>query len=92
MTDSIPLGEHGIRLYVGRVYNHDYLWFSSNEISKLSATQPVLHNYALSYALSQRSWGVCVGSVPRYLEDEEGEFGSMPVYATPAETLSLIHI
>lgn len=86
MTSSIPLHKQGVRLYNGRLYNHDYLWFSSNEISKVSITQPVLHNYALSYALSQRSYRAYIGSAPRYAEDPDGEFGSMPLYATPAQT------
>jgi CRISPR-associated protein Csc1 len=84
VNDVIRLQEHGVRVFAGRLYNHDYLWFSSNEISKVSTTQPFLHNYALCYALSQRSFRLFVGSTPRYVEDAEGEFGSMPLYATPA--------
>lgn len=86
MGKVIRLHERGVRVLVGRLYNHDYLWFSSNEISKISATQPVIHNYALCYALSHRSYGVYVGSTPKYVEDPDGEFGAMPLYATPAHT------
>jgi len=86
MERIIRLHECGVRVLAGRLYNHDYLWFSSNEISKLSATQPVIHNYALCYALSHRSYGVCIGSIPKYIEDPDGEFGAMPLYATPAYT------
>jgi CRISPR-associated protein Csc1 len=90
MSKAIPLNQHGIRLFACRLYNHDYLWFSSTEISKLSATLPVLHNYALSYALANYSYGVYVGSVPRYFEDLE----QIPLYATPAraETFSKTRI
>src|SRR5437016_10065507 len=84
MAQTIRLYEHGVSLFAGRLYNHDYLWFSSNEISKVSATQPFLHNYALCYALSQRSYRICIGSTPKYIDDMEGEFGAMPLYATPA--------
>ena len=84
MANAIRLYEHGVRVFVGRLYNHDYLWFSSNEISKVSTTQPILHNYALCYAISQRSYGVYLGSTPKYVEDPDGEFNSMPLYATPA--------
>ena len=84
MTTAIRLIDHGIRLFTGRLYNHDYLWFSSHEISKVSTTLPFVHNYALCYALSQRSYGVFMGSTPKYVEDPDGEFGSMDVYATPA--------
>lgn len=71
-----------MRLFFGRLYNHDYLWFSSTEISKVSATLPVLHNYALCYALAHYDRGVAVGSTPTYAED----FAQMPLYATPAQT------
>lgn len=86
MERVIRLYERGVRVLVGRLYNHDYLWFSSNEISKISTTQPVIHNYALCYALSNRSFGVYIGSTPKYVEDPDGEFGAMPIYATPAYT------
>lgn len=84
MSQAIRLNERGVRVFAGRLYNHDYLWFSSNEISKVSTTLPILHNYALCYALSQRSYRTFVGSTPKYVEDAEGEFGAMPLYATPA--------
>jgi CRISPR-associated protein Csc1 len=80
MTESLDLTVRGIRLYAGRLYNHDYLWFSSFEISKTAATFPLIHNYALSYALSGYSYGVYVGNTPRYAEDLD----AMPAYATPA--------
>lgn len=89
MPRVIRLGERGVRVFVGRLYNHDYLWFSSNEISKVSTTQPLLHNYALCYALSQRSYRLYSGSIPKYVEDPEGEFGAMPLYATPAHADSV---
>ncbi len=80
MSGRLDLNVQGIRLYAGRLYNHDYLWFSSFEISKTAATFPLIHNYALSYALSGYSYGVYVGNTPRYAEDLD----AMPAYATPA--------
>jgi CRISPR-associated protein Csc1 len=80
MSDRLDLNAEGIRLYAGRFYNHDYLWFSSFEISKTAATLPLIHNYALSYALTGYSYGVYYGSTPRYDED----LRAMPAYATPA--------
>lgn len=80
MSERLDLNAQGIRLYAGWLYNHDYLWFSSFEISKTAATLPLIHNYALSYALSGYSYGVYVGSTPRYEED----LNAMAVYATPA--------
>lgn len=81
VSDRLDLNAQGLRLYAGRLYNHDYLWFSSLEISKTAATLPLIHNYALSYALSGYSYGVyAVGKPPRYTEDLD----AMSAYATPA--------
>lgn len=80
MSERLDLNANGIRLYAGWLYNHDYLWFSSFEISKTAATLPLIHNYALSYALSGYSYGISVGSTPRYTQD----LNAMPAYATPA--------
>jgi len=89
MAQTIRLNDLGVRLFAGRLYNHDYLWFSSNEISKVSTTVPILHNYALCYALAQRSHRIAVGSTPKYVVDAEGEFGAMPLYATPAQATNV---
>lgn len=80
MSERLDLNAQGIRLYAGRLYHHDFLWFSSFEISKTAATFPLIHNYALSYAVSGYSHGVYRGSTPRYAED----LNAMPAYATPA--------
>jgi CRISPR-associated protein Csc1 len=86
MNERLDLNAQGIRLYAGQLYNHDFLWFSSFEISKTAATSPLIHNYALSYAISGYSYGVYVGNTPRYEED----LASMPAYATPARPLGLV--
>jgi CRISPR-associated protein Csc1 len=80
MDGRLDLKAQGLRLYAGRFYNHDYLWFSSFEISKTAATLPLIHNYALSYAISGYSYGVYAGNTPRYVEDLD----AMLAYATPA--------
>ncbi len=80
MTGRHDLNAHGVSLYAVRLYNHDYLWFSSFEIAKTSATEPLIHNYALSYSLSARSHGVYSGHVPSYASD----LAEMMAYATPA--------
>ena len=80
MSSAISLKEKGIRVFACRFYNHDYLWFSSYEISKISSTIPVIHNYALTYSFGDYSYGVFKGSVPRYKED----LARIPLYATPA--------
>jgi hypothetical protein len=78
--EPIKLADHGVRVFAGRLYNHDYLWFSSTEISKVSTTLPVIHNYALTYALSAFSYAAYWGNKPNYAED----LAQMPLYTTPA--------
>ncbi|MHB1420046.1 MAG: type I-D CRISPR-associated protein Cas5/Csc1 [Bacillota bacterium] len=80
MVKVLNLEEGCYTLFEGRLYNHDYLWFSSTEIAKVSSTWPVIHNYALSYSLSQYSHGLYKGNRPCYDED----LAKMPLYATPA--------
>lgn len=84
MGQAIALNEYGIRLFACRLYNHDYLWFSSYEISKLSKMLPLLHNYALTYSLGDFSYGIFRGAGPHYEEDLE----HISLYATPAMALS----
>ncbi len=86
MSKRLDLNAQGLRLYAGRLYNHDFLWFSSFEISKTAATFPLIHNYALSYAVCGYSYGTYVGSTPRYAED----LAAMPAYATPARPAGTI--
>jgi len=80
MGERLDLNAHGWQLYAGHLYNHDFLWFSSFEISKTAATFPLIHNYALSYAICGYSYGTYVGSTPRYDQD----LAVMRAYATPA--------
>jgi CRISPR-associated protein Csc1 len=80
MASVIDLNSNGVRLFACRFYNHDYLWFSSFEISKQSVTIPILHNYALCYSLAERSYGISFNSTPQY----ESDLAQMPLYATPA--------
>jgi CRISPR type I-D-associated protein Csc1 len=79
MNERLDLNARGIRLYSARLYNHDYLWFSSFEISKTAGTTPAIHSYALSYAVSNYSHGVWNGGGPQY----EIDLAAMPAYATP---------
>jgi CRISPR-associated protein Csc1 len=80
MNRAISLRDHGIRVFACRLYNHDYLWFSSHEISKISTTLPVIHNYALTYSLGDFSYGISWKTSPSYEED----LAFISLYATPA--------
>jgi len=87
MPKPIQLQDYGIRLFACRLYNHDYLWFSSYEISKLSAAWPIIHNYALTYSLGDLSYGISTETMPRYEED----LAQIPLYATPAVATQWSH-
>lgn len=80
MGSTIALNDKGVRLFSCRLYNHDYLWFSSYEISKQSTTLPVIHNYALTYSLGDLSYGISKDTAPHYDRDLE----DATLYATPA--------
>ena len=83
MQPKIRLADHGIRLFYAVLEAHDFLWFSSYDVSTVSSTEAVVHNYALSYALSRFERGVVLAQKPSYEED----LAQMPFYATPADLL-----
>ena len=58
----------------------DFLWFSSYEWGNDNETAPMLHGYALSFAMSGLERVVAVGGVPRYAEDLD----QVDIYCTPA--------
>jgi CRISPR-associated protein Csc1 len=80
MASVLDLSAHRIRVFACQYYNHDYLWFSSFEISKQSTTLPILHNYALSYSLAEGGYGISFGPAPQY----DADLARMSLYATPA--------
>src|SRR5579859_1996656 len=86
MSDHFDLKAQGLRLFAGRLYNHDYLWFSSIEISKTASTVPLIHNYALTYAITGYSYSLYTRRAPQYAED----LARMPAYATPAQGRSQV--
>jgi CRISPR-associated protein Csc1 len=80
MPEVLDLGAAGIRVFAGQLFHHDYLWFSSFEIAKTTRTAPIVHNYALSYAISGYTYGLYRGSRPSY----DADLAAMGVYTTPA--------
>lgn len=81
MSLTIKLADHGIRLFYATLVTHDFLWFASYDVSTISSTEVVVHNYALSYALSRFERGIVFEQVPTYAED----LAQMPLYTTPAD-------
>jgi CRISPR-associated protein Csc1 len=73
------LNELSVRLFAGWGMPHDYLWFSSTESAQVSTTFAILHGYALTLSLSQRSWA-CAPPNPDY----ERDLAPCSYYAVPA--------
>jgi CRISPR-associated protein Csc1 len=84
MGHTIHLADHNVRLFYAVLEAHDFLWFASYDMSGLSSTEVVVHNYALSYALSRFERGVVFEQVPTY----EADLAQMPLYTTPADLLA----
>lgn len=95
--DAVKLSDHGIRLWHGRLENHDFLWFATTDVNATATTWPILHNYALTYAICQFTYAAFLGYAPRYDADlgrrvrqndwsEEQVDGveRMPAHAVPA--------
>ncbi|MFW6030352.1 MAG: type I-D CRISPR-associated protein Cas5/Csc1 [Halanaerobiales bacterium] len=80
---TINLSEHNIRLFRCELLLQDYLWFSSYDISSISSTEAVIHNYALSYAISRYDRGIMNNTGPSY----EKDLKRMDFYALPARPL-----
>jgi CRISPR-associated protein Csc1 len=73
-------------LYHVRLILHDYLWFSSFDSGATSTTVPILHNYALGYAINRYERGITFSSVPTYEQDLK-EFA---IYPTPGRANSAV--
>ncbi len=84
IPDKINLSDYNIQIFYGCLFLHDFLWFSSSEISRISTTIPVIHNYALTYAINQYSYAIYKGNTPRYFEDLK----KFPSYSTPARSFA----
>ena len=83
MSQTIHLTDHSVRLFHAVLETHDFLWFASYDVGGLSSTEVVIHNYALSYALSRFERGIVFEQVPTY----EADLARMPLYTTPADLL-----
>ena len=83
MSQTIKLADHNVWLFYAVLEAHDFLWFASYDVSAISSTEMVVHNYALSYALSRFERGIVFEQSPTYEQD----LAQMPLYATPAGML-----
>lgn len=93
---SVKLSDHGVRLWSGRLENHDFLWFATTDVNATATTWPILHNYALTYAICQFTYAAFSGHAPRYdadlarlvretdwSEEHPGGVERMPAHALP---------
>ncbi|MCK8825370.1 type I-D CRISPR-associated protein Cas5/Csc1 [Fuchsiella alkaliacetigena] len=80
---QINLNENNIRLFECEMTLHDYMWFSSYDASSMSSTEAVIHNFALSYAVSRYDRGIVSNRGPTYERDLE----QMDFYASPAKSI-----
>jgi CRISPR-associated protein Csc1 len=84
MNDVVILQDVGISLWRGRFENHDFLWFATSDLNATATTQPILHNYALTYAICQYSHAAFLG----YRPDYDADLDRMKAYALPTENRS----
>ena len=88
-------------IYRCQIELHDSLYFATREIGRLYETEPVIHNYALCYALGlvdseiysttvseEHSYRYfCVEQVPKY-EPHLTALNQQGIYVTPARSIS----
>src|SRR5690554_436990 len=79
----VNFDDYQISLFKCEMILHDYLWFASYDVSSLTTTEAVIHNYALSYAINRFDRGIMSNSGPIYEEDLE----HMNFYALPARAI-----
>ncbi|NEO27825.1 MAG: type I-D CRISPR-associated protein Cas5/Csc1, partial [Kamptonema sp. SIO4C4] len=87
-------------IYQCRIELHDSLYFATREIGRLYETEPILHNYALCYALGlvdshyyqtrvpspEKEYRYfCATQVPQY-EAHLTTLNEQNIYVTPART------
>jgi CRISPR type I-D-associated protein Csc1 len=66
MSEVYKLRDYGVQLWLGRLENHDFLWFATSDLNATATTWPILHNYALTYAIYQYSYAIYKGYRPKY--------------------------
>lgn len=79
--DLASLEDAGLSLWRGRFENHDFLWFATTDLNATASTWPILHNYALTYAICQFSHAAYRGFRPSY----DADLDTMTAYALPAQ-------
>jgi CRISPR-associated protein Csc1 len=90
-----------VSIYRCELELHDSLYYATREIGRLYETEPVIHNYALCYALGlvdsevysttvakEHSYRYfCPEQIPKY-EEHLTPFNQQKIYVTPARSLT----
>lgn len=77
----VGLEDYGVHVWHGHLENHDFLWFATSDLNATASTWPILHNYALTYAICQYSHAAYVGCRPQY----DLDLNTMKAYAVPTQ-------
>lgn len=80
---AIRLRYPNLKVFYVKIFPHDFLWFASFDSGAISITEPVVHNYALSYAISNFNRVLANTAIPTYEEDLE----VMNWYTCPAKAI-----
>lgn len=80
-----------VHLYSCQLELHDSLYYATREIGRLYETEPVIHNYALCYALgfvnSDSYRYFCSEQIPQY-EEHLLPLNDRGIYITPARAIA----
>lgn len=92
MSDIVKLSDHSVQLWHGHLENHDFLWFATSDLNATASTWPILHNYALTYAIYQYSYAAYKGYRPKYDHDlDQMQAYALPSYNPQAGRIRLTH-
>ena len=92
MNDIVKLSDCRVQLWHGHLENHDFLWFATSDLNATASTWPILHNYALTYAIYQYSYAAYKGYRPQYDHDlDQMQAYALPSYNPQAGRIRLTH-
>ncbi|MBD3190844.1 MAG: type I-D CRISPR-associated protein Cas5/Csc1 [Candidatus Heimdallarchaeota archaeon] len=70
-----------MKVFLCRLRTHDFLAFSSYDVAKVTITESIIHNFALTYAIHYCTSVLDVQKKPHYIKD----LSQMTKFPTPAE-------
>ena len=88
MPAEILFRDPQLKVFHVQLIPHDILWFASFDAGAVTVTEPAIHNFALSYAVSRFDRAVSHSEQPTY----EADLEQMDWYATPARALQFARL